>query len=237
MKTMTILALAGAAGMANAGQIFQESFEGDPGMSYTFSNQFDDAGFDFFGRYMVPDNSNPARDVFQSGWDGSFGIMGQDHDGDGEAATQSVMIDNIDIFGFTSLSMSMFAGALDSEAAGFFNFEAVDGDGMSIWASIDGGADFMIGRFSPPSSGAGDLYVDADMDGIGDGARPTTDLADFAFNIAGVGSSLDLRIDMTSTSSFEALAIDNIRVNGIPSPATLGLLGMAGLAGSRRRRA
>jgi MYXO-CTERM domain-containing protein len=235
--TMTILALAAATGIASAGQIFQESFESDPGTSYTLSNQFDDGGFDFFGRYAVPDLSNPARDDFLNGWDGSFGIMGQDHDGDGFSPTQSVMIDNIDITGVSDLSMMLMAGALSSEPDGFMNYEAADGDGMIIWASIDGGSDFMVGRFSPPLGGAGDLYLDSDMDGIGDGPNLTADLADFTFGIAGTGSSLSLRIDMTSTSSFEPLAIDNVRVSGVPTPATLGLLGFAGLAGSRRRRA
>jgi len=235
MKTMTILTLAAVAGVANASQVFQESFESTPGASYTLSNEFDDGGFDFFGRYAVPDLSNPARDDFLIGWDGSFGIMGQDHDGDGFAPTQSVMIDNINILGFSSLSMSLFAGALSSEPD-FSNYEAADGDGMVIWANIDGGGDFMIGRFSPPVAGTGDLYLDTDMDGIGDGPNLTSSLADFSFNIAGTGSSLSLRIDMTSTSSFEPLALDNVRVNGVPSPATLGLLGFAGLAGSRRRR-
>ncbi len=233
---MAIVAAVSAAGLAQA-QVFQESFENAPGTTYTMSNQFDDGFFDFFDRYAVPDNTNAARDDFQVGWDGQFGIMGQDHDGDGFAPTQSVTIGNIDITGLTDLSMTMSAGALDSEAAGFNNFEAADGDGLSIFASIDAGPDVMIGRFSPPASGAGDLYLDTDMDGIGDGARLTVALADFSFAIAGTGSSLSLRIEMTSTSSFEPIAIDNVRVFGVPTPGALALLGIAGMATTRRRRA
>jgi hypothetical protein len=234
---MAIVAAVSAAGLAQAGQVFQESFESAPGATYTMSNQFDDGFFDFFDRYAVPDNINAARDDFQLGWDGQFGIMGQDHDGDGFAPTQSVTIGNIDITGLSGLSMTMSAGALDSEAAGFNNFEAADGDGISIFASIDAGPDVMIGRFSPPASGAGDLYLDTNMDGIGDGVNLTVALADFSFAIAGGGSSLSLRIEMTSTSSFEPIAIDNVRVFGVPTPGALALLGFAGMATTRRRRA
>ncbi len=234
---MAIVAAVSAAGLAQAGQVFQESFESAPGATYTMSNQFDDGFFDFFDRYAVPDNSNAARDDFQLGWDGGFGIMGQDFDGDGFAPTQSVTISNIDISGLTDLSMTMSAGALDSEAAGFNNYEIADGDGMIIFASIDAGPEIMIGRFSPPASGAGDLYLDDNMDGFGDDIRLTTALADFSFAIAGGGSTLSLRIEMTSTSSFEPLAIDNIRVYGVPTPGALALLGIAGMATTRRRRA
>ena len=84
-------------------------------------------------------------------------------------------------------------------------------------------------------SGISDLYLDTDGDGIGDGANLTATLTDFSFGIAGVGNSLDLEIQMTSTSSFEPLAIDWVRVNGIPEPATMALLVLGGLMLRRRR--
>lgn len=239
MKSKTFVAVvvaASAAGMANANQVFQESFESAPGTTYTMSNQFDDGFFDFFDRYSVPDNVNAARDDFQVGWDGSFGIMGQDFDGDGFAITQSVTIGNIDITGLTALNMTIAVGALDDEP-NFNNYEAADGDGMMIFATIDAGSDVLIGRFSPPASGAGNLYLDTDFDGVGDGVSLTRALTDFSFAISGTGSSLSLRIEMTSTSSFEMFAIDNVRLDAVPAPAALALLGLAGLAGTRRRRA
>lgn len=200
---------------------FQESFEDEPGTGYTLTGAFDDGGFDFFGRYAVPDTENGARDDFENGWDGGFGIFSQDNNGEDGPATVMLDIPGIDISGSglgSSLDLSVsltstdsfeplavdnvrvassdsglmatFAlGALASEEAGFDNYEAGDGDGISIYATIDGGAKMEIGRFSPPASGlntmtaAGNLYLDADYDGIGTGDVLTSDLTDFSFSI------------------------------------------------------
>jgi len=241
---VAVAALAGALAMvAQAGTIIhQESFEAAPGAGYTMSNQFDDAGFDFFDRYAVPDNANPARDDFQNGWDGAWGILGQDHDGDGFAPTQSVSIPGVNVGGFTGLSVTMSLGALASEAAGFDNYEAADGDGIEIFATVDAGVRTLVGKFSPPAVGggrgtanAGDLYVDSDFDGVGDGTRLTPDLADFTFGIADVGNALTIEIELTSTSSFEPLALDNVRVSGVPEPGMIALLIVGGLFATRRR--
>ncbi len=230
-----VLAVVAFAGSAMAGTILQESFEGLPGTGYTMSNQFDDGFFDFFDRYAVPDLSNAARDDFLTGWDGSFGIMGQDHDGDGFAPTQTVAIAGVNIAGMTSISMDIAVGALSSEPQ-FNNYEAVDGDGISIYATIDAGARTLIGNFAPNFTGRSDLYLDTDLDGIGDGVNLSAALADFSFAIGGTGSLLTIEVDMTTTSSFEPLAIDNIRINAIPAPGALALLGLGGLVATRRRR-
>ena len=233
--TMGIAALVVAAGSAAAGITFQESFENAPGTTYTMSNQFDDGFFDFFDRYAVPDNSNAARDDFQLGWDGGFGILGQDNDGDGFASTQSVFISGIDISGQSNISVVGSFGALNSEP-NFNNYESSQGDGFKIYASIDGAGRTLIGEFAPNSTGASDLYLDTNGDGVGDGTRLTVDLADFSFGVAGTGSVLDIEVAMTSTGSFEPLAIDNIRVDAVPAPGSLALLGFAGLVATRRRR-
>lgn len=227
-----VAAIVAAASTTSAQIVYQESFETEPGTSYTLSSEFDDGSFDFFGRYMVPDNDNAARDDFQNGWDGDFGIIGQDHDGEGGSSTQSIFIDGIDISGLSDISMIVSLGALNSEPD-FTNYEA--GNGVRIFAEIDGGGAQLIGEFAPNANGASDLYLDTDGDGIGDGDRLTVDLTDFSFAIAGTGSSLNLQIDLNSDSSFEPLAVDNVRVDAIPAPGALALLGIAGLATRRRR--
>ena len=142
----------------------------------------------------------------------------------------------ISVAGFTGLQVTISLGALDSERIGFENFELADGDGIKIFVKLDGGADTLIGQFSPPSTGVngtantGDLYLDNDFNGVGDGARLTTTLSDFTFLIPSVGSTLDLRIELTSTNSFESLAVDNVRIESVPEPTTLALLGL-GMAG------
>ncbi|MHC4877098.1 MAG: choice-of-anchor I family protein [Planctomycetota bacterium] len=190
--------------------IFQESFEAAPGSTYALSSQID-SGFDYFDRFASPDNSNAARDDFQLGFDGSFAIHGQDHDGQGGSATQTITIPGINIAGQGTTQATVALGALNSEPA-FQNFEAADGDKIEIFATVDAGSRTLIGRFAPPASGAGDLYLDTDLDGVGDGPNLTVELTDYGFEVPAVGSSLTLEIELTSTDSFEPIVVDNVRV-------------------------
>lgn len=188
---------------------FSESFEMDPSPStYILSSAFDDGSFDFFNRYAVPDNNNGARDDFQNGWDQGYGIMGQDHDGDGANATQIITIPNIDISGSSSVAVTGAFGALNSES--FNNYEP--GDGIKIYATVDNGIRTLIGAFASLAS-ASDLYEDTDLDGIGDGSNLTTTLTDYTFEVGMTGDSLDIEIEMSSNNSFEPLAVDHIRVS------------------------
>ena len=196
---------------------FQESFEAPPGAGYTLVPQFDDGSFDFFDRFPAPDNSNAARDDFQDGFDGSFAIFGQDIDDGGvQTSTGIVTIPAIDISTFATPVVGLSLGALDSEP-NFDNYEAADGDGIEIYATVDGGARTLIGAFAPPALGgggnpdAGDLYEDTDFDGVGDGTRLTTTLADFFYGVS-TGNSLTLEIETTSSDSFEPIVLDNVRV-------------------------
>jgi hypothetical protein len=222
-------AIALGAPAARAVPIFQESFENPPGSTYTLNTAFDDGEFDYFNRYPVPDNSNAARDDFQNGWDGSFGIQGQDHDGDGGQATVSIDTSFVSSAAPTHV-FTVSLGALNSEPM-FQNFEAVDGDGIELYF-IDGSLapvlPLLIGAFKPPASGAGDLYQDTDLDGVGDGALLTTTLQDYSFSVPSTFPFFALRIQLTSTSSFESLAVDNIRIDAIPEPGALTLLAIGG---------
>ncbi|MDP0490184.1 MAG: PEP-CTERM sorting domain-containing protein [Verrucomicrobiota bacterium JB023] len=220
---------------ASAATVFVESFESAPGSTYTLSSTFDDGSFDFFGRYAVPDNTNAARDDFQTGWDQAFGIIGQHHNGDGNAAMQMVSIPNIDITDLADLTLTVSLGALNSEP-GFNNYESLDDDGLRIYATVDSGARTLVGEFAPNASGASDLYLDTDADGIGDGAILTTALTDFSFDVPGAGDSLLLEFELTTTDSFEPLALDNVRVETIPEPSSTALLGSLALVGLLRRQ-
>ena len=191
---------------------FVESFEEAPGTTYLLSSDFDE-GFDFFDRFPAPDDSNAARDDFQTGFDGAFAIFGQDHDGGEGAATRTITIPNIDIGALDLPSLTVSLGALDS-APNFLNYEAADGDGIRIFATVDGGARTLIAEFAPPAGGAGDLSLDTDGDGVGDGIIGLgTDLAAFGFALNQTGESLTIEIDLTSTGSFEPLVVDNVIID------------------------
>ena len=198
------------------------SFEDAPGTTYTLTNAFDDGSNDFFGRFAAPEpvGGNAARDDFQTGFDGAFAIFGQDIDGDGGPSTGVITLPNIDISEQSGIGITVRLGALNSEGAGFDNYEAADGDGIEIYATVDGGARRLIGKFSPPAIGAnggvgaGDLYRDDDFDGVGEGSRLTTALSDSQFNLGLRGESLTLEFEITSTDSFEPIVVDYVRVTG-----------------------
>ncbi len=200
-------------GSYRTGPLFEESFEVKPGVNYTLSDPFDDGNFDFFNRFAVPDPENEARDDFSFGWDLEFGILGQDHNGGEGDATRTIALPNIDIGGLTDLEVVVALGALNSEPE-FSNYETEDGDGIRILALIDSAAAFPIGGFAP-RGGASDLYLDSDLDGVGDGPNLTTTLTDFSFPLPFPGNTLAILIELTTTDSFEPLAVDHVRVRRI----------------------
>jgi len=193
--------------------LYQESFETEPGFNYSLSDPFDTGeGFDFFNRFEVPvpPGGNSAQNDYENGWHENFGILGQDHDGQGGAATRTIALSGIPVEGLAEIQLLISLGALDREPE-FFNYDVSDGDGIEIFASLDGNNRFLVGRFAPNASES-DLYLDVNLDGIGDGARLTTDLTDFEFTLPGTGSELTLEIELTSTANFESLAVDNVRI-------------------------
>ena len=197
---------------------YQESFETQAGTTYTLSSEFNNGSSDFFGRFAVPDNSNTIRRDFQSGFDGGFAIFGQDHDGSGQNKTQTVTIPNLNIEGVRDGRVYLALGARDDQAND--TYELSEGDGIKIFATVDGGTRTLIGEFAPPSVGnagginQGSLRLDTDGDGIGDGATLTTTLRNYGFNFAETGKLLTVEIELTSTSPFEPLVLDNVRILG-----------------------
>jgi hypothetical protein len=237
--TLAALTVTLSASAVQCALVFQESFEDSPGSTYTLYGAFDDGEFDYFNRYPAPDNSNAARDDFQNGWHGSFGIQGQDHDGDGGVATVSISTGLVFSYAPNHV-ITVALGALNSEPD-FQNFEAADGDGIEIYyvdQSLAPIVPLLVGAFKPPVSGAGDLYLDTNLDGVGDGARLTTTLQDFGFMAPSSFPLFSVRIELTSTSSFESLAVDNLRVDAVPEPSAITFLAISGclLALPRRRQ-
>ena len=190
--------------------LLSDSFEDpDAGDSdYELVTAFDDGSFEFFGRFQV--DANGARDDF-SGLDGSHFVIGQDHDGEGGPSTVFINFAQINNPP-ANVSLRGLFGALDSEPQ-FQNYEA--GDKIEVQYSTDGGSNYTtFGRFANDGA-AGDLFLDTNNDGVGDGARLTTTLSQFTFDITGLAAStLDVRIALTSDDSFEPLAVDNVEILG-----------------------
>ena len=237
--TMAISAVLALCASSQAATFHTESFESAPGAGYTINTAFDAATFDFFDRYAVPDNSNGARDDFQNGWDGDYGLLGQNFAASGGPGNPiTVDIPGINIAGKSDLGVRIRFAANQSEPD-FTNYEAADGDGIDIYANIDGGGQVLIGAFKPNSTGDSDLYRDINLDGVGNGPVLFEDLVSYGFLIPGTGNSLDLSISLTSTGGFEMLVLDDVRVEdntAIPEPTSMLLLvvGLAGIACRRR---
>lgn len=188
----------------------QESFETNTG--YELTSSFDNGSYSFFDRYSIPDFENEARNDVIIGWEGEYGILGQNFTETGNDATQSITLNDLDISELLTPSVSISLAALDSEPQ-FKTYEG--GDGIQIFARIDDQVSIiLLGEFAPNALGEGDLYLDTNGDGVGDGEKLTRELKTFTFSDGLTsGTTLDLIIALTSNDDFELLAVDNIRVH------------------------
>jgi hypothetical protein len=203
--------------------ISQQSFES--GTGYSLTGAGDDGAFAFFGVYdknsdavtlnsardgYVRTNTNPPGDA--NAIDGNFFIVAQDTNGfAGGIAPVTVVLDPVSITGISDLEISGFFGAEYSES--FNNFDA--GDGINIFATIDSGTRTLVGSFV--RNGDGLLVMDANLSGSADADEIFTldfALGEFSFPVAGSGSSLVIEVELTTTDSFETIALDNLRVLG-----------------------
>tara|TARA_R110002126_G_scaffold282967_1_gene431868 strand:+ start:22270 stop:25266 length:2997 start_codon:yes stop_codon:yes gene_type:complete len=185
------------------GQILTETFDNDSkfvkGESF-----FSDGSGDYFGIYDSAgdtDNfgagSEPSSIPAFTGNTGNF-LVGEDMDGDGFLATQTLTWQNLDITGYTDLTFSVKLGANSG-------FDATT-DQITLAVNIDNGGYVDITKFVNPS---------------GFNAFPTDGtttlglaLQTISGNISGTGSSMDLRLTVASTSGGEEFAVDDLVING-----------------------
>lgn len=179
--------------------------------------------------------------------------MDGDIDGGGNSLNNAVW--TFDISSAVSITNVM----IDIGAMG--DFEASSSDGFRIEAQVDGGGytEIFLARtnedlfkdYRPLDGGFVfsdddplELFIDGAVDAVGtlDKSDPNTGLFDTYTSVALAGqsgSTLDIRVSWDGTpSGSEPMGIDNITVNGtVPAPGALALLGIAGVAVRRRRRA
>ena len=157
-------------------------------------NGDNDGGGDFSFRSNQPnDGSLGTYPVFFTGLQG-FGWLVEDTD---SISGSSVTIDElnwtgIDISGETTLEFSGLFGAYDNPGSGnIHRWEATDF--ISVEVQIDGGGFNEILRFESDNAGgaSGNLRIDTNGDGVGDGTLLTVDMQEITAAINGTGSTLD----------------------------------------------
>jgi len=209
---------------ARAATAFVETFEDTSGFT-TSVPPFADTFGDYFG---ISDGMGgggfggaaaPAGLKNYTGFSSSF-LTGMDLDGEGASLPIELNWTGIDITGLSNLEFSgefaeFFDAPGDIDAADFIRISyQIDGGGYQnlLWFS---GADFT-------SSGGpfnGFFRQDTDFDGAGDGTLLGDIAAQFTAAIAGTGSVLDLRMEVSLNSGDEDFAVDNFMIaeaNGAP---------------------
>jgi hypothetical protein len=122
---------------------------------------------------------------------------------------------NLPITGLTNLT---FRGSFAAEAATGQAFESsnpagTQGDFIRVQYQIDGGGFMPLLYFSGNANGQ--MALDTDLDGVGDGTVLTRNGQSFIAAIAGRGSDLDLRVVMWTTAVGEEFAFDTLAIQDL----------------------
>ncbi len=199
---------------ANAILIMEESFETDgDGSRYTQSTATGTAGGGYFLRAdaatfaaagsPTPTNVNGTQ---------LFGALRMN--ALAPNAEASVLFNNIDIVGVSSINLNLMVGARNANVYD----NAVDiRDYLYVEANIDGGGWNTVGAFrsvAPGSQNHKPMAQDTDFSGVGDGAVLKPELRQFAFPVAGSGQKMQVRIRFRTNGADEELYFDQLRVRG-----------------------
>ncbi|MDJ0654916.1 MAG: hypothetical protein QNJ40_12215 [Xanthomonadales bacterium] len=141
---------------------------------------------------------------FSAGADGSFIWRGEDLDAC-IVNPDTITWTGIDIMGMTGLLFSGRFAARDTQP-----FETTDR--ITVQWRIDAGALNDGLQFAP--DGLGNLALDTNFDGTGDGAALTTTLTEFTFLMGATGASLDLVVTVSIDAGSEEFALDLFQVAG-----------------------
>ncbi len=188
-------------------QILTESFNDDSGFTKS-ENFFTDGPDDYFGIFDPLgisddfDGSPVTTGIPTYTGNTNTYLIGEDLDGNGGSATRTLTWSNIDISGYSNLTLSVDiaadTGAFD--AADNITFEVnIDGSGYNSIIVFNG-----TGTNSDATNGSITL---------------STIFQNVNANITGTGNLLDLRLSITANADGEEFAIDEIILNGTPPVA------------------
>ena len=154
-----------------------------------------------------------------TGFSGNF-FNGEDINEGTRTNPLSLTWDNIDISTLPSLLFSGLFAAQSPANGGDFNW-GLTGDFVRVSYRINANSgDFTnLLWFSGTNTTNDDpLVVDNNFDGLGDGTALSETAASFSRVIPGTGSTLDLRIHMSSNAATEAFAFDTLQIMRYRNP-------------------
>jgi len=181
----------------------------------------------FVRTFVDSNNDDGSGDIdFNAGFNGKSGDWywrAEDtRDSVGGGADSALRSNNLGTLNFFDIDISnkldiSFEGSFAGRTPSGFEFEV--GDTLNVEYSVDGGAYVTGLSFLGTGSATDGLVWDENLNGTAD-ASETTLLSemftDFGFNIAGTGSTLDLRIvynDINSGGGNEEIGFDNLRLS------------------------
>ncbi|NJB84119.1 T9SS type A sorting domain-containing protein [Wenyingzhuangia aestuarii] len=207
--------------------IFTENFEICEG-TYSEFGQYSDGSADYFVR---TDGSNittvdcdftskPLSTIVFTNTNG-FYYTGEDTDRSLENPNNT----NPGAFGSQTYSSGVhFAGINISEYGGLTvscSFAAINTPSFEpnleyirIYVNIDNAGWQLIGAAAPKSpSVSSEMAIDTNLDGTGNGTILTEAFQKFTFDVPGTGTTMNVRIEMNSSSSNEELAFDTFELS------------------------
>lgn len=193
-----------------ASTVWRESFETDGvGTRYTVTEQCTDGGGDYFTR---TNGTNIGSYIEISNVDGSYFYAAMDTDGSPcTLVTQVITFSAINIADSGALQFSgMFAE--DDSSDGDEDWD--DTSYVYVEYNIDGSGWTKVMQFASEAAGSNsEPRQDTNFDGTGDGNALTPALTNFIADIAGNGSSLELRLTIDGLRyGDEDIAFDDLRL-------------------------
>ncbi len=236
MWTAVLAAGAGAliAQAAGAATIFQESFEGTGG--YTVTGGGNDGSRNFWSVVSTGDSESLSLGHPLVGVDGTYYFGGRDLNDDdfgGGTLDRIVTFDEVNVFGYSGVEVSLALGAFDFEGISD-KYESVDF--LSIQLEVDGGGFFEVDRFEGGFGGVDSVLTNAFGETLGESLNP------FVYSVVDGALTVRVRIEAYTTGGTETVAFDNLLITGAgapmpePSSAVLFLVGALVVGNALRRR-
>jgi len=216
-----VLAIAASvlvAQVVTADVLLSEDFEtdGSGGARYTLTEDCNDNGGDFFTR---TDGSDLGSWVQYTGPNNSFFFAGMDTDGAPCTMTSESILFNA--AATTNYGTLMVYGLFAEDDDG--TNQDWDADSQVILeASLDGGAYAPLICFASQGATNTEPGLDADCDGVRDGAALTPTFTEYSAPIVGLPNTVQLRIRVENMDAGdEDIAFDLIRLEGVVVPVEL----------------